>query len=200
LWQRRLFAGEQRTIRSIAIEEVGLSIFSNPKGDKGLNSPGNGVNPNTAPISSKTSPEVVSTLGPGMRVTGNIVCEGPLQIFGRIIGDIHASQLIIRESAQVEGNIIAHETAFRAILRAPSIVIVSSCRAKPRSAAKSTTSHWPLSKTCNSKGFRGGLKSRSNRHRVTQQRPIRRPSPMKFGPREMASSVTKACEPPCPAA
>ena len=48
-----------------------------------------------------------------MRVTGNIVCEGPLQIFGRIIGDIHASQLIIRESAQVEGNIIAHETSIQ---------------------------------------------------------------------------------------
>ena len=63
-----MFAGEQQTIRSIAIEKVELSIFS--KGE-------NGVSLNTAAISSKTSPEVVSTLGPSMRVTGNIVCEGP---------------------------------------------------------------------------------------------------------------------------
>ncbi len=93
-----------RANSAITTEDVELSIFS--KGE-------NGVSLNTTAISSKTSPEVVSTLGPGMRVTGNIVCEGPLQIFGRIIGDIHASQLIIRESAQVEGNIIAHETSIQ---------------------------------------------------------------------------------------
>lgn len=93
-----------------------MSIFSNLKGEthkKGLNSPGNGVSLNTAPISGKTSPEAVSTLGRGMRITGNIVCEGPLQIFGRVTGDIHASQLVIGEGGQVEGKIIALETSVR---------------------------------------------------------------------------------------
>jgi len=44
-----------RANSEITIEEVELSIFS--KGE-------NGVSLNTAAISSKTSPEVVSTLGP----------------------------------------------------------------------------------------------------------------------------------------
>jgi cytoskeletal protein CcmA (bactofilin family) len=52
-------------------------------------------------------PDDVSTLGSGMQVTGNIVCAGTLQIFGRVTGDIHASHLSIREGAQVEGNVIA---------------------------------------------------------------------------------------------
>jgi cytoskeletal protein CcmA (bactofilin family) len=52
-------------------------------------------------------PDEVSTLGGGMQVTGNIVCAGALQIFGRVTGDIHASHLSIREGARVEGNVIA---------------------------------------------------------------------------------------------
>jgi len=49
----------------------------------------------------------VSTLGPGMLVTGNIVCTGSLQIFGRVVGDIHAAHLTIRDGARVEGKVIA---------------------------------------------------------------------------------------------
>jgi cytoskeletal protein CcmA (bactofilin family) len=52
-------------------------------------------------------PEIVSTLGHGMTVTGNIVCTGALHVFGKIVGDIHAAQLVICEGAKVEGKIIA---------------------------------------------------------------------------------------------
>ena len=55
-------------------------------------------------------PEMVSTLGHGMLITGNIVCAGPVQIFGCVNGDIHASQLTIAEGARVVGNIIAPDT------------------------------------------------------------------------------------------
>jgi cytoskeletal protein CcmA (bactofilin family) len=54
-------------------------------------------------------PDIVSTLGRGMLVTGNIVCTGALHIFGRVIGDIHASQLVVCEGAKVEGKIVAPE-------------------------------------------------------------------------------------------
>ena len=57
----------------------------------------------------------ISTLASGMQVTGNIVCAGPLQIFGRVIGDIHASQLTIGEGAAVEGKIVAPETIIRGV-------------------------------------------------------------------------------------
>ena len=52
-------------------------------------------------------PEIVSTLGRGMTITGNIVCTGAMHVFGRVVGDIHASQLVICEGAKVEGKIIA---------------------------------------------------------------------------------------------
>lgn len=55
------------------------------------------------------TPENVSTLASGMQVTGNIVCTGPLQIYGRVVGDIHAAQLTICEGARVEGKIVAPE-------------------------------------------------------------------------------------------
>lgn len=57
--------------------------------------------------------EMVSTLGHGMLITGNIVCEGSVQIFGRVVGDIHASQLVICQGARVEGKVIAPETVIQ---------------------------------------------------------------------------------------
>ena len=52
-----------------------------------------------------------------MLVTGNIVTESTLQVFGRINGDIHASHLVIKEGAQVEGNIVAKETTILGIFK-----------------------------------------------------------------------------------
>ncbi len=66
-----------------------------------------------APAPSRPGTDIVSTLGHGMLITGNIVCAGALQIFGRVVGDIHASQLLISEEAKVEGKVIAPETVVR---------------------------------------------------------------------------------------
>jgi cytoskeletal protein CcmA (bactofilin family) len=49
----------------------------------------------------------VSTIASGMQVNGNIICAGPLQIFGTVTGDIHAAHLAIREGARVEGKVLA---------------------------------------------------------------------------------------------
>jgi cytoskeletal protein CcmA (bactofilin family) len=48
-----------------------------------------------------------SCIGSGMSVIGNIECNGPVQVFGRIEGELRASDLLISDGAQVEGNIIA---------------------------------------------------------------------------------------------
>jgi cytoskeletal protein CcmA (bactofilin family) len=56
------------------------------------------------------SGDTVSTLGPGMLIKGSIVCEGPMQVYGRMFGEIHAVKLTIGEGAQVEGQILAEET------------------------------------------------------------------------------------------
>ncbi|MDI1345279.1 MAG: polymer-forming cytoskeletal protein [Pseudolabrys sp.] len=59
----------------------------------------------------KTSPsqEIVSTLGPGLLITGNVTSTGAVQVFGRIIGDIHAARLLICKGAVVEGKVVAQE-------------------------------------------------------------------------------------------
>ena len=59
------------------------------------------------------SPEILSTFGTGMTITGNIVCAGALQIFGRVTGEIQASHLVIGAGAKVEGKIVAQETVIQ---------------------------------------------------------------------------------------
>lgn len=57
--------------------------------------------------------DVVSVFGPGMMITGNIVCAGSLQVFGRVTGEIHAAQLTVCEGARVEGKIVAQDTVIK---------------------------------------------------------------------------------------
>jgi cytoskeletal protein CcmA (bactofilin family) len=57
----------------------------------------------------KGSADTVSTLGPGMVIIGNIVCQDSAQIFGRVTGDIQAVAIVVGEGAHVEGNITAQE-------------------------------------------------------------------------------------------
>jgi cytoskeletal protein CcmA (bactofilin family) len=42
-----------------------------------------------------------------MSIVGKIECNGPAQVFGRIEGEVRASDLQISEGAQVEGSVIA---------------------------------------------------------------------------------------------
>jgi hypothetical protein len=50
-----------------------------------------------------------SCVGSGMSIVGNVECNGPAQVFGRIEGELRASDLVIGNSAQVEGNLIAQD-------------------------------------------------------------------------------------------
>jgi cytoskeletal protein CcmA (bactofilin family) len=51
--------------------------------------------------------EAVSTLGPGMAIVGKIDCQGTLHIFGRIEGELRATNVLIGNGAQFDGNVIA---------------------------------------------------------------------------------------------
>jgi len=51
----------------------------------------------------------VSCIGPEMTIVGNVECSGPAQVFGRIEGELRATELVIGEGAQVEGSIEAQE-------------------------------------------------------------------------------------------
>ena len=63
----------------------------------------------TTPKTLKTTetPEAISTLGPGMAIVGKIDCEGTLHIFGRIEGELRATNVLIGNGAQFDGNVIA---------------------------------------------------------------------------------------------
>jgi cytoskeletal protein CcmA (bactofilin family) len=50
-----------------------------------------------------------SCIGSGMSIVGNIECKGQAQVFGRIEGELRASDLLIGGGAQVEGSVIAQD-------------------------------------------------------------------------------------------
>ena len=56
-----------------------------------------------------TKTGMASCIGSDMSIVGNIECNGPVQIFGRIEGELRASDLLINDGAQVEGNVIAQD-------------------------------------------------------------------------------------------
>ena len=80
-------------------------MFSRPKDENDMKT----SRPAT-PAPAGKSANGLSTFGHGMQITGNVVCPGALQIFGRITGEIHAAHLTVGEGARVEGKITAQET------------------------------------------------------------------------------------------
>jgi len=87
-----------------------LSYFSPAKGErnaKAAEAAAPEVKP-PAPIRAAER-EIVSTLGAGLLITGNIVSTGGVQVFGRVDGDIHAAHLVIGKGANVDGNIRAQD-------------------------------------------------------------------------------------------
>jgi cytoskeletal protein CcmA (bactofilin family) len=48
-----------------------------------------------------------SYIGSSMSVVGKIECNGSAQVFGRIEGELRASDLMIGDGAQIEGSVIA---------------------------------------------------------------------------------------------
>ena len=54
-----------------------------------------------------TKAGMASCIGSDMSIVGNIECKGPTQVFGRIEGEVRASDLQISDGAQVEGSVIA---------------------------------------------------------------------------------------------
>src|SRR5437660_2138219 len=54
-----------------------------------------------------TKAGTASCIGSDMSIVGKIDCNGPAQVFGRIEGELRASDFLISDGAQVEGTVIA---------------------------------------------------------------------------------------------
>ena len=56
-----------------------------------------------------TKAGTASCIGSDMSIVGKIDCNGPAQVFGRIKGELRASDLIIGDGAEIEGSVIAQD-------------------------------------------------------------------------------------------
>ena len=48
-----------------------------------------------------------SCIGSDMSIVGNVDCKGPAQVFGRIEGELRASDLLVGDGATIDGSVIA---------------------------------------------------------------------------------------------
>lgn len=111
-----------------------MSYFSPNKSDRSAKPTAAAPEPridNTATTTSRPQ-ETVSTIGSGMLITGNIVSTGALQVFGRVLGDIHAARLVVCEGAQVEGKVLAQEAVidgtFKGTIHANAVKLQSTAK------------------------------------------------------------------------
>lgn len=87
-----------------------MSYFSAAKGERPIKPPEAAAPEVKPPAPQRTAErEIVSTLGAGLLITGNIVSTGGVQVFGRVAGDIHAAHLVVGKGAIIEGNVRAQD-------------------------------------------------------------------------------------------
>jgi cytoskeletal protein CcmA (bactofilin family) len=63
------------------------------------------------PEAASTRPEAISCISSGTTVVGKIVVDGSVKVYGHVEGELQASDVVICEGAQVEGNVAAKELA-----------------------------------------------------------------------------------------
>lgn len=94
-----------------------MNYFSQPRGAREIKAKESAIDPKVEPKTetpaAKPAQDILSTFGHGMLVTGNVVCTGALQIFGRVTGEIHAAKVVVCEGAKVEGKIRAQEVVIQ---------------------------------------------------------------------------------------
>ncbi len=57
--------------------------------------------------------QALSVIGPDLVIIGNLVSKGEVQVDGTIDGDVHGSHIVVGESANVTGGIVAEEIVVR---------------------------------------------------------------------------------------
>jgi cytoskeletal protein CcmA (bactofilin family) len=67
------------------------------------------VEPAPVRLEPATKAGTISSIGTGMSIVGTIDCNGPAQVFGRIEGEVRASDLLVGDGAHIDGNIIAQD-------------------------------------------------------------------------------------------
>jgi cytoskeletal protein CcmA (bactofilin family) len=56
-----------------------------------------------------SQPEAACSISSGLSIVGKIIGHGALTIFGRVEGEVRASNVVIAEGAQIVGDVVAEE-------------------------------------------------------------------------------------------
>jgi cytoskeletal protein CcmA (bactofilin family) len=84
-------------------------MFGKTKGDMAEGDRGPAAQQSTVTHAAPDSPEAISSISSGMSITGKIVSDGTVKIFGRVEGELHAASLLIAEGAEVTGDVVAED-------------------------------------------------------------------------------------------
>ncbi len=63
----------------------------------------------TQPAATLQPSETISSIGSEMTIVGKIICKGVLKIYGLVDGELIASNALIADGAQIQGDIVAEE-------------------------------------------------------------------------------------------
>jgi len=90
-----------------------------------------GEQPGPAPVRPQVKPNV-SEIGADLTIIGNLVSKGEVHIDGEIQGDLHASNVLVGETARITGGVVANEVIIRGnvmgSVRGNRVVLQSSSR------------------------------------------------------------------------
>jgi cytoskeletal protein CcmA (bactofilin family) len=64
-----------------------------------------------------TLTDPTSSISRGVTVVGNIFGEGTVQVFGRVEGEVRVSTVLIKEGAQVEGDVVAEDLTIAGLVK-----------------------------------------------------------------------------------
>src|SRR5262244_1337552 len=107
-----------------------------------------------------------SCIGSDMSIVGNIECNGPAQVFGRLKGEVRASDLLIGDGPQRAPSL--RRTSQSAVAsRAPSVPSASSCRTVVRLRVTFFIGRCRSMRTISLKDRRGGLRIQRSHRRAS---------------------------------
>jgi cytoskeletal protein CcmA (bactofilin family) len=133
------------------------------------------------------TPQAISSIGADMTIVGKIVCDGVLQVFGRIEGELRATNVLIGSGAHVEGEILAQDLTVDGVVKG----VIHATRVKLHGTAEvqGDIFHRSLSMEENAR-FEGSSRRQEN--------PVETPASVQEGPslqpQEDRASMTAASE------
>ena len=80
----------------------------------------------------KTRQVMPSIISPGLQVTGNMVCDGDIQVEGAVEGDIRARNVIVGQAGMIVGHTVAEQVVIsgkvEGKISAPTVVLHRSAK------------------------------------------------------------------------